>query len=297
MRRNAPTILALVFLLSVFGCSPAEEPRAAELELTVMSFNIRWSGFDDGENSWSWRKDFAADVIRRSGADVVGIQEASPEQVEDLLAALPVYRAFDAGDRSDVVPILYRADRFRRDRSGGFWLVETSDLSGGTRKCTWVRLVERSTGLAVRHFNLHLDHRSLPSRERSAVVLARHLSTLEPRDPFVITGDFNTTEDSPPMRFLRGELTLPDEEGEPVRNGVPLVDTYRVLHPDEERVGTAHGFRGGERGRKIDHVLVPAGTTVIRAGIRRDVRDGRYPSDHYPVTARVRFRERSPVAQ
>jgi len=252
-----------------------------------MSFNIRWSGFDDGENSWARRRELAFDVIRSAEPDVVGIQEASPEQVRDLLDALPRFREFHDGDRSDVVPILYRADRFRLDRSGGFWLVEQSQLSGGTRKCTWVRLVERSTGLAFRHFNMHLDHRSLPSRERSAVALARHLATLDPADPFVVTGDFNTAEDSPPMRFLRGEIDLPAPDGAPTSNPVPLVDAFRRLHPEERDASTAHGFRGGRRGRMIDHVLVPETATVLSSGIRHDARDGRYPSDHFPVTARV----------
>jgi endonuclease/exonuclease/phosphatase family metal-dependent hydrolase len=60
-----------------------------------------------------------------------------------------------------------------------------------------------------------------------------------------------------------------------------------MLHPDEEEAGTAHGFRGGRTGPKIDYVLVPARTPVEAAEIRHDERGGRYPSDHFPVAARV----------
>jgi endonuclease/exonuclease/phosphatase family metal-dependent hydrolase len=42
-------------------------------------------------------------------------------------------------------------------------------------------------------------------------------------------------------------------------------------------------------GPKIDYVLVPHGTEVLAAEINRVSRDGRYPSDHFPVTARVRL--------
>jgi len=31
-----------------------------------------------------------------------------------------------------------------------------------------------------------------------------------------------------------------------------MVDTYRVLHPDEKDVGTYHGFTGRREGEKID---------------------------------------------
>jgi endonuclease/exonuclease/phosphatase family metal-dependent hydrolase len=159
-----------VVALLLFGCvgsDGAAEP--ATLQITALSFNIRWDGFDDGRNSWVNRKPLVAEVIRSTGSDVVGLQEASEAQVRDLLEALPRFRAFHSGERSVVVSILYRADRFRLDRSGAFWLVPESDLSGGTRRCNWVRLVERSTGRAFRHFNFHLDHRSLPSRERSVL--------------------------------------------------------------------------------------------------------------------------------
>jgi endonuclease/exonuclease/phosphatase family metal-dependent hydrolase len=54
-------------------------------------------------------------------------------------------------------------------------------------------------------------------------------------------------------------------------------------------VGTFHGFRGGEEGDKIDAVLRGPGWEVVEAEIVRDHRDGRYPSDHYPVTAVLRW--------
>jgi endonuclease/exonuclease/phosphatase family metal-dependent hydrolase len=289
-----PAAVLLLCLLATACRSPAphgpQASAATALDVIVMTFNIRWDGFDDGANSWEHRRDLAAGVIRSSGADVIGVQEASPAQVRDLLDRLPGFRAFDAGDRSDVVPILYRADRFRLDKAGGFWLVESSALSGGTRKCTWVRLVERSTGLAFRQLNFHLDHRSLPSREQSVVEVSRHLAELDSADPFVVTGDFNTGEDSPPMQFLRGEISLVGRDGSPVWNPVPLVDTFRLLHPGEEEVCTAgDDFLGGRRGEMIDHVLVPRQVRVLAAEIRHDERDGHYPSDHFPVTAQVVF--------
>ena len=71
----------------------------------------------------------------------------------------------------------------------------------------------------------------------------------------------------------------------------PFVDTFRVKQPDAKEVGTFNGFKfGATTGDKIDYVLVPPGTEVIDAAIVRTSRENRYPSDHFPVTARIRLK-------
>jgi endonuclease/exonuclease/phosphatase family metal-dependent hydrolase len=68
-------------------------------------------------------------------------------------------------------------------------------------------------------------------------------------------------------------------------------DTYRVIRPDDKEVGTANAFKfGATSGEKIDYVLVEPATDVLAAEIVRTSNDGKYPSDHFPVTARIRFR-------
>jgi endonuclease/exonuclease/phosphatase family metal-dependent hydrolase len=62
-----------------------------------------------------------------------------------------------------------------------------------------------------------------------------------------------------------------------------------VLHPDAAEVGTFNGFKGDRSGEKIDYVFVPAGVKVLEAKILHNNVDGRYPSDHFPVVARVRL--------
>ena len=65
-----------------------------------------------------------------------------------------------------------------------------------------------------------------------------------------------------------------------------------MLHPDERVVGTFTGFKFGQvDGDKIDYVLVQPGTEVLVAEIVRTSRNDRYPSDHFPVVARVGSRE------
>jgi endonuclease/exonuclease/phosphatase family metal-dependent hydrolase len=67
------------------------------------------------------------------------------------------------------------------------------------------------------------------------------------------------------------------------------VDTFRILHPAATDVGTFNGFRGTTTGQKIDFILTSPGWQVRDAQIVRFQREGRYPSDHFPVTARLQL--------
>jgi endonuclease/exonuclease/phosphatase family metal-dependent hydrolase len=55
-------------------------------------------------------------------------------------------------------------------------------------------------------------------------------------------------------------------------------------------VGTFNGFTFGKTtGEKIDYVFVEPGAEVLGVSIIRTAVAGRYPADHFPVTATVRF--------
>lgn len=285
-------------LAGVLACglvwAPGQRAASAPVApLAVMSFNIRYGTANDGENRWENRRALLFDVIRDAGADLVGLQEALDFQIDELLDAVPGYAAVgvgrDDGRRAgEYAAILFRRDRFRVDRSGTFWFSDRPEVAASrswgnriTRICTWARFVDRD-GRAFWLFNVHLDHESQPSRERSTALLAERIAARTPaREPAIVTGDFNAGEDNAAVARLTA--------GPPGRPG-RLVDTFRVLHPDERDVGTFTGFRlGATGGDKIDYVLVEPGIEVLSASIVRTSRDGRYPSDHFPVVATVRF--------
>ena len=103
------------------------------------------------------------------------------------------------------------------------------------------------------------------------------------RKPVIITGDFNAGGDNVAVHRLIGTPGAA-QAGLP-----PFLDTFRVLHPGEKAAGTFNSWTGVTDGPKIDYVLVQPGVRVLSASILRDNRDGRYPSDHYPVVARVQL--------
>ncbi len=288
--------LATVLVLSVWTVlvSPSQRLLADDLQVEAMSFNIRYGSANDGDDAWPLRRGMVFDLIRRFGGDFVGVQEALIGQVTELGKALPEYgmvsrtRLVDP-KKGEAVPVLYRRDRWRLDpqEQGTFWLSDTPEVPASTtwgneipRIVTWARFVEKATGRAVYVYNVHLDHRSEPSRQQSAKLLASRIAKRKHHDPVILTGDFNAAESSFAIRYLTGA-----EGPTPTR----LVDTYRVVHPDETVVGTFGGFTGRDDGAKIDYVFVLPGAAVVGAEINRENRDGRYPSDHYPVSAEIKL--------
>jgi endonuclease/exonuclease/phosphatase family metal-dependent hydrolase len=290
-RPIAAAVLAVCGWLAVHA---QQTPAAPGQPLTVMSFNIRYGTANDGDNHWTRRREMLFDVVREHDADLIGVQEALATQIDEIVAAAPAYAVVGVGRddgraRGEFSAILFRRDRFRVADSGTFWFSDTPAVPGSkswgnsiTRIATWVRLIDRD-GTGFYHFNLHLDHQSQPSRERSTeLLLQRIVARAVPTEPVVVTGDFNVGEGNPALRNLLGTPGAP---------AAPFVDTFRVKHPDAQEVGTFNGFKFGvTTGDKIDYVLVLPGTEVIDAAIVRTSREDRYPSDHFPVTARIRLK-------
>ena len=258
--------------------------------LSVMTFNIRYGTANDGENNWAARRELLYEVIREQGADVIGLQEALDFQLDSIVAAVPGYAVVgvgrnDAARKGEYAAILFRKDRLQVASSGTFWFSDTPEVVASTtwgnritRICTWARFIDRD-GRAFWHFNLHLDHESQPSRERSVELLRRRVDARPfPREPVVITGDFNVGEKNPALTALL--------------SGNAFIDTFRTLYPDQQPAGTFSGFTAGKvDGDKIDYVFVQPGTAVLAATIVRTSRNNRYPSDHFPVTAQIRLKD------
>jgi endonuclease/exonuclease/phosphatase family metal-dependent hydrolase len=233
------------------------------------------------------------EVIRRQNPDVIGLQEALDDQIHEITTALPGYAVVGVGrddgrEKGEYSAILFRKSRLRVAEAGTFWFSDSPGVPGSaswgnrvTRICTWARFIDHD-GSGFWHFNVHLDHESQPSRERSTQLLIERIDARTVRDePVIVTGDFNVDDENVALATLLG----PGPGGNPA-----FLDTYRVLHPNEQAVGTFTGFAFGKTdGEKIDFVLAPPGTEVFAADIVRWSRNRRYPSDHFPVVARVRL--------
>ncbi|MBK8976157.1 MAG: endonuclease/exonuclease/phosphatase family protein [Planctomycetes bacterium] len=283
LRRALVALLATAIPIAHCPTQDGEPPP-----LRVLTFNIRYGAADDGADSWRFRRDLVADVIRRHRPHVVGLQEALDFQVGYLRAELPGYgfvgQGREGGTAGEYAGVLFDRERLELLRSGDFWLSPTPAVVGSvgwdaalTRMVTWAVLRDRATDTVFRVWNTHFDHRGREARTRSGELLGARVAGSPLPD--VVLGDLNAGEDSDALRALRA---------------AGLRDTFRESAgpaPDATGVGTFHGFRGGTGGAKIDYVLIDDGFESVAAEIDRTARDGHHPSDHYPVAAALRFRQ------
>ncbi len=299
-RRSVTGLLLSATMLvgAVHSASAKDKAKGgnASIEVRVMTFNVKQHNPKSKQpkeepTHWERRKPVAFEIVRRSAPDIVGLQEPYRSQLDDFRKAFPEFdeigKGRRGGSRDEHSSILYRSDRFRADASGTFWLSDTPEKVGSTwghfypRICTWARLVWKNSGKALYVYNTHLDHKSQAAREKSVRLIAQRIRDRKHKDPFVLTGDFNAGEANPAIIYLTGRSV----EASPA----PVVDSFRLLHPDEKIVGTGNRFEGRADGEKIDYIFVPPGTEVLEANIIRTHKEGLYPSDHFPVTARLRF--------
>jgi endonuclease/exonuclease/phosphatase family metal-dependent hydrolase len=285
-----------------FAAAASAEP----LELKVMSFNIRYSygrpQEDVAANDWTDqehpRRERVIRVIRENLPDILGVQEARHLQIEDLQKALSEFDFYGIGrddgkTEGEYSGIFYRKDRFKQLDAGSFWLSATPEKPGTTfytapdavpRIASWVRLADNKSGREIFVLNMHWDHISGPAREQSGRLVRTRLEDLAEGLPTIVMGDLNSHEDSKAVKELLGAKDAV---------GRRLVDSFRALHSertDEESTFSAWNGRTG--GSRIDFILHTDDFTPTAAAIVRTSYDGHWPSDHYPVTAKLRFSAR-----
>ncbi len=291
--KTSVCLLLISFSLFESGCVIPRAEKAETLDIRVMTFNIRNGRAKDGDNRWELRKEFVCDVIRDYSPDVLGVQEAFRFQLDEFNKQLTQYGEIGTGrdgeSKGEYSSILYLKTRFNVEDSGTFWLSDTPEKPSAhwgnryKRICTWARLLDTQTSRAIYVYNTHMDHQSQPSREKGIQLI---MSVIEKRthpDPFILMGDFNSSESNPVVTYLKGKTAFTS----PI--STPLVDSWRALHPKETVVGTGSRFTGYKEGDKIDYIFITPDIQTLDAQIDRAHRNGRYPSDHYPVTARLRL--------
>lgn len=262
-------------------------------EIDALSFNIRFDTSKDGENAWPNRKEMVGQWVKSESPDVIGLQEALRHQIDDIKKIATAYSEYGVGrddgkSRGEHCTILYLKKRFSLDKSdcGTFWFSDTPEKvaskSWGNeipRICTWARFIDKKTDKGFYVYNVHYDHRSQPSRLGASELIIQRISKRKrSNEPIILMGDFNASENNPAIKIFKDEP-------------LNLVDTFRVVKPDEKMVKTFHGFRGGSfSGGKIDHVfMLPKMGKVSSAEIVRVNKEKRYLSDHYPVRAKLSF--------
>ncbi|MCB1182527.1 endonuclease/exonuclease/phosphatase family protein [bacterium] len=281
------TTAATTAATAAAGVPAQAVPAPPTRDTTVLSFNIRYGRADDGPDSWPHRRELVCETIRAHAPAVFGVQECLVEQAAVLREAFPAYTftgyGRDDGAEAGEMCALF-VDRARYDvlDAGVFWLSETPAVVGSRgwdaalhRIATWVQLRDRVAAPETLFvFNAHFDHVGEEARRHSAALLRERVGAIAGPHAAIVLGDFNAPADGP----VRAALAPADGR---------LADTFTCAGRDERRPGegTFHGFKGEAGPARIDWILATPELPCRDAGIDRSSRDGRFPSDHFPVWA------------
>lgn len=273
-------------------CSPAQDT------IKVVSFNLRRDSGLARKNRWEVRRDIATNIIRDSGAAIIGVQEVLPLMRQDIRRLLSEYSVFGQGRMMGRRPksdehsdIILKNDDVEIASVRTFWLSKKPDTVSRAyfavfpRICTVAEVLIKKTGRRIRVLNTHFDHVCWLARTLSVRMILEYIEQANERCPLptILMGDFNAGMDSSAIRILREHMNE--------YKNVTLHDVYGVL--DFTPGNTYHGSKGRVRPNSspIDYIFVSDDFDVLDVETDKGNQNGIYPSDHYPVVATLRLRD------
>jgi len=249
-------------------------------DLKIMSYNIKLDYPKEGKNSWINRKLFMMNQIKFYEPDVLGVQEAMPNQMKDLDSLLTDYSFVGVGrddgkDEGEYSAIFYKKNDLEVVKSSTFWLSQTPDkVSMGwdavcNRVCTYALFRHKETKKKFWVFNTHFDHVGKEARTKSAVLILDKIKGLNTENhPVFLTGDFNMEPNHESIDYITQTLK----------------DSKEVTELDFGPEGTFNGFHFDQPvTRRIDYVFVSEDVEVNKYAVLSDSWNMQYPSDHLPV--------------
>ncbi len=280
MSKNFIGIILLILLITF----------SSSAQIEVMSYNVKYANENDGENSWSKRKDHITNQLKFYEPDILGMQEVVLQQLLHFGEHLPQYKYVgvareDGKQKGEYTAIFYDTIKFVQEESQTFWLSESPDkISVGwdaslPRICTWVRLKDRNTGKRFLVFNSHFDHIGEKARLESAKLILMKIKEVNSEDlPIILMGDFNLENEAEGIKLLSSQM-----------NDSKLVSRKVSFGPN----GTFNGYKFEQPAtRRIDYIFTSVGNIdVIKYGVLTDSKDLKYPSDHFPVLVELTLPE------
>ena len=250
--------------------------------LKIMTYNIRLDIASDGENAWPNRKDFFTSQIQFYSPDIFGVQEATPNQVVDIAAALPDYDKFGIGreaeGKGEACTIYYKKNRFKIEQSNTFWLSETPNIvskgwdAACNRICTYALFKDLKKKKLFWVFNTHLDHIGNEARVKGVQLILSKIKEVNTKEyPVVFMGDFNSEPNTPQIIEIRK-----------VMDDTKDVSKEKPFGPS----GTFNDFNHKEPVTLlIDYIFISKNNSfkVLKHAVLSDSKDLKYPSDHLPV--------------
>jgi endonuclease/exonuclease/phosphatase family metal-dependent hydrolase len=260
--------------------------------MDIMTINLRFRNSEDFENHWDNRKHLVVGLINKYAPTVIGTQEGYKDQLDDIARMVPGYAYLDSQKLVSIQrqcpTIFYRRDILTPEKAGNFWLSETPGLpdtkswdTAFPRLVTHALFRKKETDQLFYFFNTHFDHRSAWARRESAFLLLNKIKEINPDGlPTMVVGDFNMGPDSMEHDLLTGKIEIDEVKGW-------LHNAWEKCGMPKEGAETYHGFTGVPKYAQMDWILATSHFRFIDIQKNEENQDGKYPSDHFPVSARL----------
>ncbi len=255
-------------------------------EMSFMTYNIKYDDGKNTPNSWVNRKHFLLHQIQFYEPDVLGIQEALHNQVQQMDSTLRDYSYTGVGrddgkTKGEYSPIFYNKKKFKLLETSTFWLSETPEkVSMGwdavcNRVCTYGLFEDKTSGQKFYVFNTHFDHVGKVARKESVRLIMDKIEALNTKDfPVILMGDLNAEP--------QAELLMPIK--------TKFNDSKKISELNYGSEGTYNGFSFDKLiTKRIDYIFLTKQITVKKYASLADAFDLKYPSDHLPVFVEVRM--------
>lgn len=243
--------------------------------MNVMTWNIQNKNAD----AWPLRRISLKAVLDNATPEVLGVQEAWIEQVTHLRKVLPGHDyagvGRDDGKRQgEQCGIFYDGRRLDLLETSTFWLSDTPDRPSVTwghehvRICTWCRLRDTEREQRFFVFNTHLPLVA-DGRAKAARLIVEQIGNVACGEPTLLLGDFNSMPGSVPWS---------------------VIQNAGFVSAETAAGGTAHSpthHRRGVPGACIDAIFVTGEWRVSDFRVITGKGVEVYPSDHFPVEAKV----------
>jgi endonuclease/exonuclease/phosphatase family metal-dependent hydrolase len=280
-------------VIPLIAASPALSSRADDAGgkgLRVMTYNLRYASMK-GSEAWPDRRPAMKTLLKQQAPDIMGTQEGVYHQLRDLAADLPEYdwigTGRDGGSRGEFMAIYYRRERFEPLAYDHFWLSDTPEVIASStwgntnrRMVTSVRFKDRRSDKVFNIWNTHLDHALQPAREKAAELIKTRLAKIPSNEPVILMGDFNAEATRNPVY-------------DTLTRGIGFTDSwFTAAQRKNETLNSFNGFaKPVFNSARIDWILYRGDAEVTSAEVVVDGSpEGRQPSDHHPVLARMTWK-------
>ncbi|MBX7346689.1 endonuclease/exonuclease/phosphatase family protein [Clostridium chauvoei] len=257
--------------------------------MKVMTFNLRTDFILAINNRWKNRRYIVYEVINKYQCDIIGVQELTEKMLKDISKNIENYNIVGRPraqklfvERNDLLV----SKKHQILEHNTFWLSNKPEEVGTSvwysmypRICT-TAAIKLNNNKIIRVYNTHLDCLLPKAREYGLKKIGEYIEKQYDKDgfPVILMGDFNANPNSDLIKkFLKGDYTS------------KKLTAVQEFKKDIYGVSTMSKFKGNKKGYHIDYIFTSEEFNVKDTSIVEYNKEGKYPSDHYPLIAELQI--------